>query len=149
LLCAGCAAITSDVLVPAEAVGRDGAPIGYCWLCAHLVTAHDERLDTASFAAIERSCECPRSEVYPHREFPAGQGERPMSQGPTDWHDEDAHADDEFAAWSRGQRAELDAARARDLLRTPPPKMTRARANQAQARANASRSTASRRLGAR
>jgi hypothetical protein len=84
--CPGCGAMAPEVLVPAEAAGGGGEPVGYCWICAHLVTEHDAgaELSPATFQVWFARCTCARSRVFPEREFPPGQGERPVHDGPTE-----------------------------------------------------------------
>lgn len=62
--CPGCRAFAPECKVPAEAVGRSGAPIGMCWLCAHVVCDHGHGdLDTAWEHVGE--CDCEPEAVYP------------------------------------------------------------------------------------
>lgn len=57
-----------DVLVPAEAIGCDGAPILLCWICAHLVTEHEVELGVDGLGA-HKMCACPRERVFPERSW--------------------------------------------------------------------------------
>lgn len=62
--CPGCRCFAPECKVPAEAVGRVGAPIGMCWLCAHVVCDHGHGdLETAWEHVGE--CTCEPEAVYP------------------------------------------------------------------------------------
>lgn len=61
--CASCTVWAPECLVPAEAVGRTGAPLPMCWLCAHAVTEHGATLEDAVDRAA--ACGCGRSEIFP------------------------------------------------------------------------------------
>lgn len=98
--CPGCNAMAVEVLVPAEALGRDGAPIGFCWICAHLVTEHEAELNPDNFGEHFEKCNCPRAQVYPAKTFPAGQGERGVQDGPS-YDDEDRT----YQEWARRRAA--------------------------------------------
>jgi len=60
--CVGCTVIPAAVRVPAEALGREGEPVPMCWLCAHLVVAHD--VPIAGLASA-RPCGCNPATIYP------------------------------------------------------------------------------------
>ena len=66
-LCAACAMFGASCLMPAEAVGREGAPLPVCWLCAHLITEHGATLETAGDKQYDHCCECDETIVYPAR----------------------------------------------------------------------------------
>lgn len=68
-VCIGCRAMVPDVLVPGELANRDGQQLEMCWLCAHLVTAHDVVLGTTGLGP-HRMCKCAREAIYPHRTWP-------------------------------------------------------------------------------